>query len=218
MEEGNFSLQMMDPLHIPLQHRKLHSTTPLRSVLTEQFLILYVHFLEESGLSNKYWEHTAYHVAYVKNRLQNKNLGCSPFEKLTNGKPSLHYIRVFGCSAFAYDENPLSKVHARSKIGIYLGSDDYGIFTVELLKGKKILYSRHVTFHENKFSALEFNSSSSSGSDADEADILPEHYSDDSDTYEVIVRGSNVINPNSRFSTPLRCVRNRLISTVPVLK
>ena len=30
--------------------------------------------LEESGVSAKYWEYAAYHVAYVKNRLHNKAL------------------------------------------------------------------------------------------------------------------------------------------------
>ena len=123
--------------------------------------------LEESGLSAKYWEYAAYQVAYVKNRLHNKAVGCSPFEKLMKKKPSLHHVKVFGCAAYVYDESPQSKVHARAKIGIYLGSYDNLVYTVELINTRRIVYSRHVTFDEDSFPAMEFDSSSSSGEDSD---------------------------------------------------
>ena len=158
--------------------------------------------LEESGLSAKYWEHAAHHVAYVKNRLFSKSLGKSPQEVLTNHKPSLHYIRVFGSPAFVYDEDPKSKVHARAEPGIYLGSDDYGVFTCELLRNRKIVRSRHVTFDEAEFPALEFGSSSSDGTDGNDAtfednDTTVSSTSDCSDTVVRIVPGNEQTNSPS---------------------
>ena len=84
----------------------------------------------------------------------------SPYERLTREKPTLHHIRVFGCGAFVYNESPKSKVHARAVSAIYLGSDNHDIFKCELLASRKIFYSKHVTFDEPAFPALEFPDSS----------------------------------------------------------
>lgn len=125
--------------------------------------------LEEACLSAKYWELAAHHVVHVKNRLYNKSIKKSPYELLTNQKPPLHHIRVFGCAAFVYNEEPKSKVHARAKPAIYLGSDDYGVHTCEIIPERKIVQCKHVTFDESSFPALEFDSSSSSGSDGEDS-------------------------------------------------
>lgn len=144
--------------------------------------------LEESGLSKKYWDMAANHVAYVKNRLYNKEIKCSPYEKLTKSKPSIHYIRVFGCAAFIYNEDAPSKVHARAQPGIYLGSDDNGVHTCEILNNRRTVYSRNVTFDETSFPALEFDNSSSSGSDNEEYEI---ESSDDTKSYQDSDQDSN---------------------------
>ena len=103
------------------------------------------------------------HVVYIKNRRSDSALGCSPFEKLTGKKPMLNHVRVFGCTAFMYDHKLRSKVHARALPAIYLGSDDNGVYTVELLASRKIVNSVHVTFDETAFPGLEKDRSSSSG-------------------------------------------------------
>lgn len=111
MEEVNSRSQMMD----------------LRYTLPPHLILLSTIFLQreqESGLSAQYWEYAAYQVAYVKSRLHNKAIGCSPFEKLFNKKQSLHYVRMFGCGAYVYDDDLKSKIRARANPGIYLGSDD----------------------------------------------------------------------------------------------
>jgi len=144
--------------------------------------------LEESGLSKKYWDHAAQHVAYVKNRLHTKTIKKSPYEIVTGNRPPLHYVRVFGCASFIYNEDPESKVHARATPGIYLGSDDNGIFKCEVLKSRKIVYSRNVTFDEEQFPAIDFAESSSSSGESDAEfipDVSEEETTSDSDEFSI---------------------------------
>lgn len=109
------------------------------------------------------------HVAYVKNRLFNKAIRTSQYQKLSGNQPSLHHIRVFGCTAFIYDRTPTSKVHARAQVGIYLGSDDHGIYKCEIRSSRKIVFSRNVTFDEYSFPALgDTETDSSSGESHDD--------------------------------------------------
>lgn len=91
------------------------------------------------------------HVVYVKNRIPNRSIKCSPYERLTGSKPSLKYIRVFGCAAFFYEHNPKSKVHARATAGIMLGCNDHGVYTIECLIDSKIINFVHVSFDELSF-------------------------------------------------------------------
>ena len=82
--------------------------------------------LIESGLSFRYWDEAANHVAFVKNRTWHSSIDSTPYEKLTGKKPPMKQIRVFGCAAFVFDEKPRSKLSPRGQPGIYSGSDDYG--------------------------------------------------------------------------------------------
>lgn len=139
--------------------------------------------LEQAGLSAKYWEASIEYVAYVKNRLPHSTIGCSPYEKLTGQKPSLKHIRVFGCAAFVYDEHPKSKFHSTGRPRIFLGCNDHGVYTVELLAEKRTVNSVHVTFDESSFLALEnMDSSSSSGEDGYQWQVDSESDSDKSST------------------------------------
>lgn len=123
--------------------------------------------LEQAGLSAKYWEYAIDHVAYVKNRLPHSALICSPYEALTGRKPTLKHVRVFGCAAFVYNEEPKSKAHAKAFPGIYLGCDDNGVYMVEMLNDKRLINSVHVSFDEDSFPGLHCSDSSSSGESQD---------------------------------------------------
>lgn len=59
--------------------------------------------VEESGLDAKYWECAIEHAAYVKNRIIHSSLNWTQYEKRTGRKPTVKYIKVFGCSAFIYN-------------------------------------------------------------------------------------------------------------------
>ncbi len=104
--------------------------------------------LEEAGMSAKYCEYAAEHVFYVKKLLPHSALNCSPYEELTKQKPKLKHIKVFGCSGFVYNTKPKSKVYSRANPGIYLGSNDHGVHTVEPLTSGKIVNSVNVAFDE----------------------------------------------------------------------
>ncbi len=139
--------------------------------------------LEEAGLSRSYWDYALDHVVYVKNRLLHKGIGCSPFEKLTGNKPTLRHVRVFGCSAFVYNHDPATKVHARSMPGIFLGCNDHGVYAVELITSRKLVNSVHTTFDEDTFPALEGLGTTSSSEDEEEIAQQDETTSSASDIF-----------------------------------
>lgn len=119
--------------------------------------------LEQAGLSAKYWEYAIEHAAYVKNRLPHSALSCSLYEKLCGKKPPLKNLRPYGCAAYVYNEKPKSKFHSRAQPETFLGCDDHGRYTVELIQNKKVVNSVQVTFEEDSFPALENPDSSSTG-------------------------------------------------------
>lgn len=118
--------------------------------------------LEQAGLSAKYWEFAVEYAAYVRHRLPHSSLKISPYEKLTAQKPRLTVMRVFGCSAFVYNENPKSKFHSTGQAGIMLGCNDQGVYTVELVASKQTVNSVHVKFDELSFPGLNHPDSDSS--------------------------------------------------------
>lgn len=95
-------------------------------------------------------------------------LKSSPFKALTGQKPTLKYIRVSCSAAFVYNENPKSKVHARSIPGVYLENDDNCVYMVETLDEHNLLRSAHSTFDESIFPELDVSDSSSNGEIANE--------------------------------------------------
>ena len=153
------------------EHSETTPHTPQHNPFAERFNRTFLEpirtMLEQTGLSGKYWEYAMDHVAYIKNRTPHKALGCSPYEKLLGTKPTLKYVRVFGCAAFVYEHDPKSKVHARAVPAVMLGCNDHGIYTVERLTDRKIINSVHVTFDEESFPKLEDSSSSSSGEESE---------------------------------------------------
>lgn len=82
----------------------------------------------------------------------------SPYEKLTGRKPKLIHVRVFGCTAFVYEEAPRSKIHARVSPSIFLECNDYRVYIVQPLTDMKIINSVHVNFSEPSFLGLESTS------------------------------------------------------------
>jgi hypothetical protein len=131
IEEESMSLLWSTNTQLQLHTR--HSITHLLNGQTGQYLNLYAPCWRRR-LSRKCWEFCANHVAYVKNRLPHSATGCSHYEKHTKIKTNLHHIRVFGCAAFVYNCHPRTKVPARASPGIYLGCDDNGVYTVEMLQ------------------------------------------------------------------------------------
>lgn len=123
--------------------------------------------LVESGVPQRYWVEACQHVVYVKNRIYHSGINCSPFQKLTGAKPTLKYLRVFGCAAFVLDRDPNTKLSPRALKGLFLGCTDNGIFKIMLLDNRKIILSPNVKFDEDSFPGLNFDDVSTDGSDDD---------------------------------------------------
>lgn len=78
--------------------------------------------LLQSGLSKEMWPYAVLSATYIRNRCYNERLGKTPYQALTNRKPNLSNMRVFGSECFAYTQNN-KKLDARCKKGVFVGYD-----------------------------------------------------------------------------------------------
>lgn len=110
--------------------------------------------LIQASLPSCLWPFALKHVIYVRNRVQHFATGKSPFEVVTNRRPNLKHIRVFGCTAYVLQLPRPSKFSNRAIEGVYLETVEHGIFKVLVMeedKSYRIIESRHVTFNKNEF-------------------------------------------------------------------
>ena len=80
--------------------------------------------LLEAELPKKLWAYAVRAAAYIRNRCFNQRTGKTPIELLTNNKPNLGNMHVFGLNCFAYVQEK-SKLDDRCEEGIFLGYDCY---------------------------------------------------------------------------------------------
>ncbi|KAM0863375.1 hypothetical protein ACQ4PT_044625 [Festuca glaucescens] len=107
--------------------------------------------LKAKSVPSKFWGEAAATAVFVLNRSLTRSLdGKTPFEAWYGRKPSVHFLRVFGCKAYAKETKPgLKKLNDRSRpmvmIGYEEGSKAYRLYDPE----KKCLHvSRDVIFDE----------------------------------------------------------------------
>lgn len=104
--------------------------------------------LRDANMPNEYWSYAVEHVAYIRNRIPVAKLGFkTPYEVLLGKKPTLKYLRRFGCRCYVL--NPIKsnrKIGQKSLIARYLGNTSTA-YIVEL-PDSKIIFSRDVTFNE----------------------------------------------------------------------
>ena len=109
--------------------------------------------LKDMQLPSFLWGEAVRHSVYLLNRLPTRALSeQTPYEAWTGVKPSLGYIRVFGCTAYMKVPNVhLKKLDDRSKPVINLGREPgtkaYRLFDPET---KQVHVSRDVVFDEKK--------------------------------------------------------------------
>jgi len=107
--------------------------------------------LKGKNLTNGFWAEAVNTVVYLKNRSPTKSLEYkTPFEALFGFKPTVSYLRVFGCKAFAHvpKENRKkldSKAIKCTFIGYYSEYKAYKLFEPST---HKVFVSRDVIFHE----------------------------------------------------------------------
>lgn len=108
--------------------------------------------LLEAGLDQRFWAEAANTAVYIKNRSPTKAVrGATPEEIYTGRKVNLDNLRVFGCLAYAVQNNR-NKLDRKSKPYIFAGycenTKGYRLLDVE---SYKLTIARNVKFIENQF-------------------------------------------------------------------
>lgn len=109
--------------------------------------------LQDAGLDKKFWAEAVNAAVYLKNRSPTKAvMGVVPEEKWSSRKVDVRHIRVFGCVAYALEENR-KKLDSKSRKCIFVGyfEDSKGYRLLDPSCPKKCIKARHVTFLENVF-------------------------------------------------------------------
>lgn len=110
--------------------------------------------LIQADLPRCLWPFALKHVIYVRNLVPHSAIGTTPFSVLTDEKPSLKHVRVFGCTAYVLRLPTGPKFESRALEGVYLETLEHGIYKVLVTDETgipRIVESRHVTFDESKF-------------------------------------------------------------------
>ena len=110
--------------------------------------------LHYAGLPEKFWTEAVFNATHVKNRVPTKAVqGKVPYEAFWGRKPSVGYLRTFGCDAYAHvPQANRRNLDSRSKKVIFLGYDlrskAYRLWDSEK---NQVMISRDVKFSEGNF-------------------------------------------------------------------
>lgn len=110
--------------------------------------------LLQANLPECLWPYALKHVIHVRNRVPHSATGLTPHVLVTERKPSLKNVRVFGCAAYVLKMNPDTKFESRALEGVYLQTLEHGVYDVLVTdehEVPRIVKSRHVTFDESVF-------------------------------------------------------------------
>ena len=127
--------------------------------------------LHHARLPKSFWGPAILAASHIYNKCPHPNFSnTTPHEVLNGTKPDIHYMRVFGCDAYALVEpHKRTKLDPRAKKGIFLGYAEhqkgYQIYNPET--GIMSVH-RSVVFNENAFGC---RTSSDALADADEPEF-----------------------------------------------
>lgn len=107
----------------------------------------------QAGLPDYLWGECILHAAHIINRLPSAAINNQiPFQVLLNKAPQYHYLKVFGCLAYATVVGHKAKFDSRARKCIFLGytSGTKGYKLLDL-DSKEMFLSRDVRFYEHIF-------------------------------------------------------------------
>ncbi|PKU81706.1 Retrovirus-related Pol polyprotein from transposon TNT 1-94 [Dendrobium catenatum] len=110
--------------------------------------------LHTSSTPFQFWPDAALTANYLINRLPSPTLhNLSPFEKFHNAKPNYTFLRTFGCACYPLIPSQFRhKLQPKASPHVFLGySDMYKGYKCLDTTTNKIIFSRHVSFHESSF-------------------------------------------------------------------
>ena len=148
-----------------------------------------------TNCDKRLWADGMCYMAYIHNRLVHHRQSKTPYEALTNQKPSLHDLKVFGCVAYAYvlkKNRPQGKLSPRGIPGIFIGLGYYDGHPIQQYGGYKVWHkeaksltvscTRDVVFLEDKF--VVESSSLGEGEEVRTQNHLNEDEADSEDDYD----------------------------------
>ena len=99
------------------------------------------------------WVEAIHAACYLANRTpMAKHSWKTPFESVTDSKPYLSHLKVYGCKAYALDYHVprKQKLESRAHIGYLVGYDSTNIFWIWIPSKHKVIRLRDVIFDETK--------------------------------------------------------------------
>ena len=114
--------------------------------------------LADSKLPHQFWAEALSTIVYLRNRSPTKVVeGITPFEAWSGSKPNVHFLRVFGCSAYAHvPKVERRKLDSKSRKCVLLGygtnQKGYRLYDLERMK---VIHSRDVVFNEVSMPGLQ---------------------------------------------------------------
>jgi hypothetical protein len=103
--------------------------------------------LNEADLPKKWWAEAISTTVYLRNRFPTFRLkDRSSYEALTDQKPNLKHLRVFGCKAWVHvPKETCKKLDDKAVLGVFMG---YGCTTLlyQVLVGNRVAEFRDVKF------------------------------------------------------------------------
>jgi hypothetical protein len=105
----------------------------------------------DSDLSSKFWVSAIHTVNFVKNRVLHHRLGISPYKAFWEKKPSIDWLRTYGCKCCALVPKAVRrKGQYKSVEGIFIGYfDDSKAYKVWVPRTHTILKARDMIFDES---------------------------------------------------------------------
>jgi hypothetical protein len=106
--------------------------------------------LDEHWTLRCFWTNAISTSCYISNRIFLRSiLHLTPFELHFGRKPSVSYLRHFGCKCFVLKHCNLDKFESRSSDGILLGYTPHGrSYSVFYLENNTVVESFDVTFNK----------------------------------------------------------------------
>lgn len=113
--------------------------------------------VQHAGAPMKLWGRAGSHAAFVWNRTHiAADTGMTPYEAMRGKKPSLRHINVWGCDAYCHlPKEQRGTLESKVEPCIYLGHNDaQNAAYVLLLRTRKVITSRDVTYRSGRFSFM----------------------------------------------------------------
>ena len=108
----------------------------------------------DAGLDNSLWTYAFQQALYLKNLLQNKVTGKTPYEAFYGVKPDLYDLRVWGCTAYyrlVSSREVKPKLDSRAAVGYFVGhSHNHGYYIWQPSQGY-VTVRTHTKFVETQF-------------------------------------------------------------------